>query len=307
MDHAIKGLRVLRNTNQVGFIGAIYDDTSVKNLIIDNAVVKGKSEVACAVGRSQSGGVVERVSVTNSRVIGTGRVGGVVGFNYRRIKTGINETLSYVKRCTTDMDSEISGADETGGICGRNDGAVVIACENSADVSGLDSVGGIVGYTCSFNSGGVNGYVIASSSTENAVITGTGSAGGIVGNTYLNPGHASGGSQSYIIACSSVSDINAPLEGSFAATTHSSGYYGHIISSWSKYVDGMSYSGNGKIIIEDLISSNHYENYSDITQDIVHEMNEAISTYNQTSGVEQTCPYKWTWTEGNWPTLSVVN
>lgn len=305
--YTIRGLRIVHNNDQVGFIGALHDDSSVKNIVFEDAIVKGKSEVGL-IGRSQNGGVVEDVSVNASRIIGTGRVGGVVGLNYRRVKSGLDEAMSYVRNCVTDNQTVISGADETGGICGRNDGAVVIGCTNNADVNGKSSVGGVVGYTCSYNNGGINGYVVASGSTGEATITGTQYAGGIVGYTYLNPTHASNGSKSYVTACYSTSAVTAATgAGSFAATTHSSGYYGQIVASWAVYKEGMNYSGNKKIAFANLISSNHYLSASDITQDIVDDMNQAIDDYNATNGVEQTCPYKWTWTSGEWPTLSALN
>ena len=299
----IKGLRIVHDNDQVGFIGALHDDSSVKNIVFEDAIIKGQSEVG-VIGRSQNGGIVEDVSVNASRIIGTGRVGGVVGFNYRRVKSGLDEAMSYVRNCVTDNQTVISGADETGGICGRNDGAVVIGCTNNADVNGKSSVGGVVGYTCSYNNGGINGYVVASGSTGEATITGTQYAGGIVGYSYLNPTHASYGSKSYVTACYSTSAVTATKgAGSFAATTHGSGYYGQIVASWAVYKEGMNYSGNKKIAFADLISSNHYLSASDITQDIVDDMNQAIDDYNATSGVEQICPYKWTWTSGEWPSI----
>ena len=300
---AIKCLRIIHNNDQVGFVGSMYDDASVKNIVFEDAIIKGNNEVG-VVGRSQNGGIVENVSVKASRIIGAGRVGGVVGFNYRRVKTGVNEVMSYVRNCVTDNQTVISGADETGGVCGRNDGAVVIGCTNNADVNGKSSVGGVVGYTCSYNNGGINGYVLASGSTSEATITGTQYAGGIVGYSYLNPDHESHGSKSYVTACYSTSAVTATNgAGSFAATTHSSGHYGQIVASWAYYKAGMDYSGNKKIAFADLISSDHYLSAEDITQDIVSDMNQAIDDYNATNGVEQTCPYKWTWTEGSWPTL----
>lgn len=304
----IKGLRILQNTDQVGFIGAMFDDASIKNLTFEDVVVKGNTETGAVAGRSHNGTLIENVHVVNSKIFGTSRVGGIVGMNYRRVKTGLDEELSYIKDCTTDNQTVVTGSDAAiGGICGRNDGAIILHCTNKADVIGSSEVGGVVGHTCSYNTGGINGYVIASCSMEDAEITGSNNAGGIVGYTYLNPGHANGGSKSYVVACCSKSTVTSPQAGTIAGSTHDSGYYGQIISSWAKQSNNMNYSGNNKIVKSNLIDSDHYADASGITQDIVDQMNQAIATYNTTTGVEQKCPYIWTKENDNsWPVLELA-
>ena len=42
---------------------------------------------------------------------------------------------------------------------------------------------------------------------------------------------------------------------------------------------------------------------SAVTQADVDAMNQAIADYNAISGIEQTCPYTWSWTNGSWPVL----
>ena len=312
-DKAIRGLRIIQSNDQVGFIGSMYGGASIKNIIIEEAVVKGNKETGVGVGRIQNDVVVENVHVIKSNVVATSRTGGVVGFNYRRFKTGVEESLTYVMNCTTDKETIVKGTNgETGGICGRNDGAVVIACENHASVSGTTSVGGIVGHTCSYNSGGVNGYVIASVSHEDAVIKGSSNAGGIVGYTYLNPDHKAGGSNSYVVACCSKSEVESSNPGSIVGTTHQSGYYGDIISSWSIRRNNMNYSGNNKIAQDLLLNSDHYAAVSEITEETIDKMNQAIDDYNAmvtdigVVNASVICHYKWQFKADDWPVLVQV-
>ena len=73
-----------------------------------------------------------------------------------------------------------------------------------------------------------------------------------------------------------------------------------ITASWAVKNGTSNYAGWHSVT---LVASNHYSNASEITVEIVNEMNEAIKTYNETSGVEVTCPYTWSWTNGSWPIL----
>ena len=54
----------------------------------------------------------------------------------------------------------------------------------------------------------------------------------------------------------------------------------------------------------ELSTSDSYSLSSEITSDIVDEMNAAIEGYNGRNDIEgQTCPYRWQYNAGDWPTL----
>ena len=292
--NTISGLRISHANDQVGFVGAMYDDASIKNLTIADAVVCGQVETGVVVGRSHNGTTVENVLVKASTVTGTYSVGGVAGFNYRRIKTGINESISYIKNCTTDKNTKVFGTGTVGGICGTNNGAVVIDCVNSADVTGDGTVGGVVGMSREYNTN-VNGYLIACGSTSDATITATTSnAGGVTGNTINDPNHSN--AEGFVVACYSTSAIVGNNSGVVL------GYSNHSVlrASWG--------AQNGSNIITGSFTPTMYSVYkfadaSAVTQADVDAMNQAIADYNAISGIEQTCPYTWSWTNGSWPVL----
>jgi hypothetical protein len=291
----IQGLRIVQNADYTGFIGAMFDDASIRNLILDDAVIKGNSATGVVVGRAQNGTVVENVHVTNSSVTGTGNVGGIAGRNYRRVKTGsLDEAMSYVINCTTDKNTVVIGSgSQIGGVCGENYGAVLINCVNNADVKGKTSVGGVVGQSRDYWSN-VEGYTIACGSTAEATITATnGSAGGVVGITVKDNNHEN--TVSYIVACYSMSSVSAKNAGAFVGSSTN----GTITASWA--ANGVAkLSGYSTLKNE---SSYTYANAGEVTQSDVDAMNQAIATYNATAGIEQPCPYTWEWTNGSLPVL----
>jgi hypothetical protein len=293
----IQGLRIVQNADYTGFIGAMFDDASIRNLILDDAVIKGNSATGVVVGRAQNGTVVENVHVTNSSVTGTGNVGGIAGRNYRRVKTGsFDEAMSYVINCTTDKNTVVIGSgSQIGGVCGENYGAVLINCVNNADVTGKTSVGGVVGQSRDYWSN-VEGYTIACGSTAEATITATnGSAGGVVGITVKDNNHEN--TVSYIVACYSMSSVSAKNAGAFVGSSTN----GTITASWA--ANGVAkLSGYSTLKNE---SSYTYANAGEVTQSDVDAMNQAIATYNATAGIEQTCPYTWEWTNGSLPVLKL--
>lgn len=304
-NYTIENL-IINNENYTGLVGFMYDNGSIKNLNIKNATIKGKNKATgAAAGRAQHGTLIENVHVINSTISGGREVGGIVGRNYRRKKHG--EELAYIINCSTDADTNVKGTDDyIGGICGKNYGAVIIKCENNAGVTGSSNVGGIAGRSRSYDVNGANGYVIASVSTNNATISSTSSggfAGGIVGDLFLDVTHKNAGSQSYIIACSSNSALSSDNAGTIVGTAFYN-YIGKIISSWAeKKADNIV----GEELTVDKEFSDHYVNASDITPEIVGQMNQAIAAYNNTTGVEQKCPYIWKKENDNsWPVLELA-
>lgn len=300
-NKTIKGLRVVENTNKVGFIGAMYDDASIQNLVIEDAVIKGVTETGAAIGRSHNGTLVKNVHVKNSTIKGKEDVGGVAGLNYRRIKSGIDEKISIMENCTTDKDTQVLGTgSQVGGICGNNNGALVINCINNADVTGDALVGGICGQSREYNTG-VNGYLIACGSTADATITATGnngSAGGIVGWAVIDRANHGYDVESYVVACYSNSSISGFYKGTILGTNNNC----VIRASWGEQ-KGTTQIAGYTASQPTLYATYNFENVDAVNQDAVNEMNLAIAAYNKIEGVEVECPYIWEIGADGWPIL----
>lgn len=308
-DHTISGLRINHNANYTGFIGFMYDDASIKNLTFDDAIVYGTSAIGVAVGRGQNGTVVENIEVTTSHVSGTSNeIGGIIGRIYTRgSNTGSNtyqEALSYVLNCTTDVNTVVVGTSSSvGGICGHNYGAAIVNCVNNADVTGSDAVGGIVGYSRDYHIS-ADGYVIACASTADATITATasnGKVGGICGYDFIDI-NSHKNTKAYILGCYSHSNVDGNIKGSILGQSNNA----NITVTGSYGVN----NGTDKAIGKGLVTGVYY-NYNavaEVTQEHVNAMIQAIADFNALNivtlqGESVTCPYTWTWTSGNWPTI----
>lgn len=298
-NHTISGLCV-RGGQYTGFIGLMYNGASVKGLVIDNASVSGGESTGAVAGRAQHNTVIENVKVTNSNISGTAKVGGIVGYNYSRnvnsSGTVYGEELPFVRNCSVDANSSVVGSStDVGGICGNNTGAVIMNCVNSADVTGKNNVGGVVGYSREYNTGR-DAYVIACGSTADAAVKATDKyAGGIVGQVLKDNNHE--GVVSYIVASYSNSAVTAK----YASTMVGASVNGSIIGSYSVKNGTEKYSGGSGSF--NRIASEHFTDANEVTEEFVAEMNAAIDAYNNTVGIEVTCPYRWSWSSGNWPVL----
>lgn len=306
--YKIQGILVNQSTNYVGFIGFMYNNSSVTNVNFDNCYIYGIESTGVVAGRAQNGTLISNVSVTSSMISGTSKVGGIVGYNYRRIKTGVNESLACIINSSTDEHTTIYGTGtEVGGICGYNYGAAIIGCVNNADVQGSSCVGGVVGYSREYYKDNVNSYVVACTSTANANITAigdNGQAGGIIGHSHSDNDHDN--AISYMVACNSFSIISAKNNGLLLGYVY--GQLDYVIASWA--------NGEGNIVAynSSLATINHCYSYSAIPNDIetiITNMNQAIVNYNNNvndaegDAVEQIikCHYKWQYNQNGWPTL----
>lgn len=301
-NFTISNLYIKKNSNYTGLVGFMYDNGKIKNLTIANSVIKGTTYTGIVGGRSQHGSRIENVHVVKSSIMGDGHVGGIVGYNYRRDKVGVDEDFAYVKDCTTDKDTKVvATGDNVGGICGTNYGAIIINCVNNADVTGKSAVGGVVGYSRDYYSNAdgsivADGYVLASQNTAYAHVTAiNGSAGGIIGSSLADNSHDY--TKFYAVACHSASDVEGNTMGAIIGNvTHK----GTIVASWAEKKGNLEIAGKGSPAI---IQSALYENAVDITQTIVAEMNAAIAEFSRTNAEEIECPYQWKWVNGSWPEL----
>ncbi len=301
----ISNLYIKREGNYTGLIGFMYDNGVIKNLTIENSVIYGGNSTGVVGGRSQHGSRIENVHVKRSVIMGNEHVGGIVGYNYRRDKVGLDEDLAYVKDCSTDKDTKVVGTGvNVGGICGTNYGAIILNCVNNADVTGNSNVGGIVGYCRDYYSSKdasivADGYVLACQSTAEAVVKATaanGSAGGIVGHS-LGDTSNHPYTMCYVVACHSASDVQAKTKGAIVGNV---AQRTTIVASWADK-KASNIAGKGS---PDIIESALYENAADITEDIVEKMNLAIRTFNRENAEGIVCNHEWKWVSGSWPELT---
>jgi hypothetical protein len=142
----------------VGLFGCIGSGGQIKNLVVVNVDIQGRSCIGGLVGANY--GTISFCYATGA-VSGTGSsVGGLVGGN---IGTLIR---SYAT-------SSVSGDQSVGGLAGYNIGTIHF-CYTNGPVTGNDGVGGLAGYN--------NGTMISSYATGS--VSGTYYVGGLVGVTY---------------------------------------------------------------------------------------------------------------------------
>jgi len=211
--HTITGLHINNNSDDQGFISALGEGGTVKNLTFADVHMTAGQYSGIVAGNSK--GTVENCHVTsgvNSYIHGSQCVGGIVGYNVGSV-TGctnsgtVSGSGSYVggivgqgsvdaviTNCTNS--GTVSGEDQyVGGIVGENLGSVT-NCTNTAAVSGDVRVGGVAGLqavapiTNCTNSGTVSGtdyYVggIAGSISHRATAIGCYNTADVTGGSYV--------------------------------------------------------------------------------------------------------------------------
>ncbi len=158
--------------NYIGLFGLLDGSGGVgtgeiKGLGIDGESFSGAEYVGGIIGSNINGTVTN--CYTSGTVLGTGRIGGLVGQNYGTLTgcytmdavtgtsgsvgglVGENELYSKVTACYATGDV-FSGGSKVGGLVGTNSGTVT-GCYATGTVSGTDGVGGLVGPTGNHNPG----------------------------------------------------------------------------------------------------------------------------------------------------------
>ena len=305
-DCKISGLRMNYSSSYTGFIGYMFDGTSIKDLTFENAVIYGGANTGI-VGKAQNGAIIENVNVIQSKISGSDRVGGIAGYIQRR-KGGsrnYNEEFVYIRNCTIDDQSSVIGNTEVGGICGNVYASVIIGCSSEAGVTGVSKIGGIAGYFRDYwgdknnSARAYNAYAIGCISK--GLITATGSSGccgGIIGNSLADiNNHVY--TNCFIVSCLSLSEVAGGQQKLVVGRMEQKSA---IVSTVAKKQGDVDYIDNSSNV--ELLASDSYSLSSEITSDIVDEMNAAIEVYNGRNDIEgQTCPYRWQYNAGDWPTL----
>ena len=184
--HTITGLHINNNSDDQGFISALGEGGTVKNLTFADVHMTAGQYSGIVAGNSK--GTIENCHVTsgvNSYIHGSQCVGGIVGYN-----------VGSVTGCTNNGTVSGSGS-YVGGIVGHGTAdAVITNCTNNGTVSGEDEyVGGIVGenlgsVTNCTNSGIVSGtdyYVggIAGGISHSATVIGCYNTVDVTGGSYV--------------------------------------------------------------------------------------------------------------------------
>jgi len=160
----ISGLYIDRSTtNYVGLFGEI-DEATVKNVCLANVDIEGGSYTGGLVSRSYDS-IVGYCDCAGS-IVGTGNVGGLVGYADHNCEIGYCHSAASVV-----------GTGNVGGLVGYAVNSCEIAyCHSAASVVGTEDVGGLVGET-------VNGCEIAYCHSA-ASVNGGYYVGGLVGHNY---------------------------------------------------------------------------------------------------------------------------
>lgn len=187
--YTIYGLTIHRPTeDKVGIFRSIVNDGHVGDVNLIGVDVTGNNQVGALCGYLFLADV-SNISVYDSQVVGSSRVGGLLGESYN----GHGITDTFIK------DAEVSGISEVGGVVGRSwDGTINTirrAHVRAAVTASSYMVGGIVGYTKSsdiiesFVEGSVNGALgvggIAGYTIENAGIHNSSAVNSVVGDQYV--------------------------------------------------------------------------------------------------------------------------
>ena len=173
--------------NSIGAIAGTNGGTITMCHVLEDVDVRGGTSVGCAAGE-MTGGEISYCELA-ATVVGTGNVGGIVGYSHSAAGCSIIENL---------MDGRVgTSGGYAGGIVGRNEGSMeLMGCYNSATVKSVVGAGGIVGcddggtvsdcmnfaaVICDDAAGGIAGTATAQSTLVNNYYHGQCEAGGING------------------------------------------------------------------------------------------------------------------------------
>ena len=163
LGHVVNGLSISRAaTDYVGLIGNAQGST-LQNIGLSNASVRGQYRVGALIGRN-TGGSVYNSYVTGS-VNGGYMVGGLVGDNYGNAIV----SNSYAA-------NSVNGGGAVGGLVGNNYyNSVIGSSYASGSVTGDNNVGGLAGYN--------EGNTIISNSYASGSVSGNSNVGGLIGTS----------------------------------------------------------------------------------------------------------------------------
>ncbi len=219
-----------------GLFGRLEKSGTISNVNIDNATVKGLSQVGAIVGNAYTGSVSNCHVSGDIAIEGNYQVGGIAGNGYATISdcSVIGNAGSYVKG--TYKENNLEG-DAVGGIIGyaceeHTENDVISGCSATIDVSGTRKVGGIAGqcgHTANLGSCTFSGNV--ATNADEAYIAGNAGkimVGGLVGEL-TNDGGTPPLCALYIRNCtvaegSTVTGVDAKTTGAILGGSRTAGY-----------------------------------------------------------------------------------
>ena len=212
-----------------GLFGRLVEPGTISNVNIDNATVKGLSQVGAIVGSAYTGSVSNCHVSGDIAIEGNYQVGGIAGNGYATISdcSVIGNAGSYVKG--TYKENNLEG-DAVGGIIGyacekHTENDVISGCSATIDVSGTRKVGGIAGqcgHTANLGSCTFSGNV-ATNADETYIAGNAGKimVGGLVGEL---TGTSLFIKNSTVAEGSTVTGVDAKTTGAILGGSRTAGY-----------------------------------------------------------------------------------
>jgi len=283
LGHTISGLTI--NRSGTDYIG-LFDSTSgstIQNVGLVNADITGNRYVGGLVGENSSYGTISN-SYSTGKVTGSGRVGGLVGWNYygtisNSYSTGKVTGSGYVGGLVGQNDSSgtisnsyatgsvtSSSGTDVGGLVGYNHTGTISNSYATGDVSGDINVGGLVGYNdySSVSNSYATGSVTSSSGTYVGGLVGY-SYNSTIANSYAT-GDVSGNTVGGLVGWNYGTITNSYSTGSVTGT-----YVGGLVgwnngtitnSYWDTGTSGQSSSAGGTgLSTADMMTTSSFTNW----------------------------------------------
>lgn len=247
-----------------GLFGRLEKSGTISNVNIDNATVKGLSQVGAIVGNAYTGSVSNCHVSGDIAIEGNYQVGGIAGNGYATISdcSVIGNAGSYVKG--TYKENNLEG-DAVGGIIGyaceeHTENDVISGCSATIDVSGTRKVGGIAGqcgHTANLGSCTFSGNV-ATNADETYI---AGNAGKIMVGGLVGELTSDGGSPAlcalYIRNCtvasgSTVTGVDAKTTGAILGGSRTAGYTLNEENNTATGVTVIPAGGGNEVVAEGL-------------------------------------------------------
>ncbi|MEG2329894.1 hypothetical protein, partial [Anaerorhabdus sp.] len=172
-----------------GLFGYMKTPGVIKNVIVNNANLKGKARVGTIIGSYYTGNLENCKVQGNIEIIGNYKVGGLAGEGYGTVSNSVVDvnSSSFVKGVYIGNDFE---GDNIGGLIGftgeLNSSAFMINnCSSNVNVEGTRKVGGLVGFL-NRGVGVINGTAtgnVSSNATNDYIAANNISVGGLIGET----------------------------------------------------------------------------------------------------------------------------
>ena len=235
--YTIKNLKISKTVNDqsananVGLFARTESGSTIKNLTIEGATVKGGNNTGVVAGTLY--GNAYNIKVTGVNVTGWTQTGGAFG----AVGNGGKAEYIYVE-------GTVKGYNNDGGIAGGNSGTIKYAYSDT-DVTGTASggtgVGGIVGFN---NAGG-----IISNAFAKGKLSGQGSVGGIAGYNGVSSENSNNGTIEYSYAETTFTNAGNGLIGSFRTGSTISNSY------WNTQISGKTSAGQTGTNVKGLTTS----------------------------------------------------